>query len=83
MENSVLNDLRKASTHGEVELIFKRDSITDVEKKLKLLKDSQQMDSFYTPNYYELSVENQYAYELSIFLKGDWKKNQLYDKMGL
>ncbi len=83
LDNTILNDLKKASTEKEIELIFGRTEIIDAVLKLSYLKECQGLDSFYTPNYATLSSKQKYQYEIAIFLKGDWKKNKLYERMDL
>ncbi len=82
-EEKLLDSLRKASTRREIEFLFKENQVSDFEQKLETLKKCQEMESFYTPNYHDLSPEDKYAYEVDIFLQGDWKKNKLYEAMGI
>ncbi len=83
MEEHLLNSLKKASTLMEIEFLFKENNISDINKKLEILRKCQDVESFYTPNYHNLSEEDKYSYEVSIFLQGDWKKNKLYEAMGV
>ena len=68
---------KRAVSEEDVENIF--DDITKAKaKKTCKCKDLQ---SFYSPGYYRLSVQDQYLHERAIFLTGKWKLKKLYAKL--
>lgn len=83
MKEDIFKELESTSTENEIELVFSKNKVHGAGKKLKILQECQNLQSFYTPNYNDLTDEEKYAYELEIFLQGDWKKNKLYSKMEL
>ncbi len=79
--DTIINNLKRASTKREIDLVFSHNKISDPLRKIKYLQQVQGMLSFYAPNYYQLSSKEKYEYEVAIFLKGNWKINELYGRM--
>ena len=69
--------LERAVNEEDVENIF--DDITEAKAEKRC--QCKNLQSFYSPGYYRLSIEEQYQHERAIFLTGKWKLKKLYAKL--
>lgn len=67
LEDAVIN---KKANKDEINKIFEEHKITDPSKKINIMKEILNVDSQYTPNYDDLTIEEQLAFELAIFANG-------------
>ena len=65
----------------DVERAFERQDITEAKDKKEMLLKCKNLQSFYSPSYYRLTIEEQYLHERTIFLHGKWKLKKLYAKI--
>ncbi|GMO24906.1 MAG: hypothetical protein Ta2B_04360 [Termitinemataceae bacterium] len=70
--DQIVDDLVVSTEKEQVEDIFVKNSITDKEERIKLLRKSMKvLDTSNTES--SLSLEDQYSDELAIFLEGTWR----------
>ena len=77
----LIEKLESAENEADVENIFAARGITEAEEKKSLLLECKGLQSFYSPGYWNLSIEEQYQHELAIFLNGKWKVKKIYAKL--
>ena len=70
--------LERAVNEEDVESAFESQNIVEAKDKKGMLLKCKNLQSFYSPGYYRLSIEDQYLHERAIFLHGKWK---LYAKL--
>lgn len=66
---ALFGKLERAVNEEDVENIF--DDITEAKAKKRC--QCKVLQSFYSPGYYRLSIEEQYQHKRAIFLTGKWK----------
>lgn len=83
---NLVDSLRKADSEKMVEQVFEKAGIGSLDERITMLKEAQggkKATHFYTPNFEDLTPEQQYTFELQVFLTGAWKNTQQYkDLMG-
>ena len=80
-KQALFGELERAVNQADVENIFAARGITEAKEKKSLLLECKGLQSFYSPGYRNLSIEEQYQHERAIFLNGKWKVKKIYAKL--
>ena len=79
----VTKELTACKNKASVEKIWKAHNITAYKEKIKALRESMGNPmTFYCPGR-EIDAASEYAVELEIFLLGEWRIIDLYEKAGI
>lgn len=83
MDERLIVSLRETTTREKVEDSFNKFAVTDLSEKIEYLDKAM-----YSPQVFYSSGENtnladRYELTLQVFLKGSWKLQEYYAKLGL
>jgi hypothetical protein len=79
---TVAKELFKCKDKKHVEAVFKKHKVNSLEEKIKELNGCMGNPMTFYSYGKELDLEKKYALELQIFLLGEWRIIELYEKLG-
>ena len=82
MDDRLIVSLRETTTRENVEDSFNKFSVTDLNEKIAYLDKAMYSPQVFYSSGENTRIEDRYELALQIFLKGSWKLQEYYAKLG-
>jgi hypothetical protein len=82
MDERLIVSLRETRTRENVEDSFNKFSVTDLNEKMEYLEKAMYSPLVFYSSGENTSLEDRYELALQVFLKGSWKLQEYYAKLG-
>ena len=81
-DSRLIASLRATATRDHVEDSFNKFSVTDLSEKIEYLDKAMYSPQVFYSSGENTSIEDRYELALQVFLKGSWKLQEYYAKLG-